>query len=208
VAADLTDEDLAQYADLLRDVRDRLSEARRLLDGPGSDYDLEHAALHLRKVVELVVLGSLITNQAALESAGRAFRGADAGETRKMVAKVNPDYWPIPVVEFYTSAATSQLFLLGPGYLRKDKWGAAYGVTSEVLHARNPLRPPVDREACRGELKALTEKIHRLMLMHVVRPVDREQMLVAQMEQFETNEVVVELFRDKVVPLARDGPNT
>lgn len=207
MAADLTDEDLTRYADVLRGIRERLGEARQLLDSPDRDYDLEHSALHLRKVIELIVVGSLITNREALATAGRALRRARVSEARKKVAKVNSDYWPIPVVELYTSETRSQLFLVGPGYLREDEWGIAVGMTSEVLHARNPFLPAIDPQACRAELKALTEKIHRLMLMHVVRPVDREQMLVAQIEPFETNEVVVERFRHKVVPLAEDDPS-
>ena len=165
--------DVNLYADVLQQIKVRLDGADQLLVACSTDWSaelvLEHAALHLRKVVELVVLSTLVTNRAELERVSDKLYKQDAGEARKLIRRVNPDYWPEPI----------RTTLIGPGgifemlavtddYLLEDEWGKAFGWTSNILHARNPLDNPFDMHGSRERLEVLARKVRTLLTEHRV----------------------------------------
>ena len=60
--------DMEAYQDVLQEMAERLEVADGFLAGVGTKFDLESAALQLRLELELMVLGSLITNREAISS--------------------------------------------------------------------------------------------------------------------------------------------
>src|ERR1700735_4844370 len=93
--------DVNLYADVLQQIKVRLDEADLLLASCPTDWSaelvLERAALHLRKVIELVVLSTLVTNRADLESVREKLHKQNANDARKLIRRVNPHYWPEPI---------------------------------------------------------------------------------------------------------------
>lgn len=168
-------QDIDLYQDQLLKIGRRLDAATRLLAGNPTDDDVEHAALHLRFVLELIVLSSLVTNRRALETVGAALHKKDADGARKLVKRYNADYWPVPVRTEAT--VPPRLVDVEEGFLREDEWGAALGTTSEVLHAANPLGKPQDYKAASARLRGLLGRIELLLRQHQLRLSDKEMVI-------------------------------
>ena len=106
-------QDLELYAAMLTITMQRTQEAERILDRPRpTPGTIEKAALEIRMALENVVLSTLITNRPSVMSVARAFEKKDAGEVRRIVQRINANYWPI---------AFRYEFLEGDGEV-EDRW--------------------------------------------------------------------------------------
>jgi hypothetical protein len=133
--------DVKRYQDELVAFGQRLSTVRDLLGHPPTTDLVERAALHLRFVIEGVVLSSLIANRPELEKVSTALHKHDADAARKLLRRTNPGYWPQPYRRVKIAEAQYELHDVAADYvfLREDEWGRAIGHTSELLHAPNPF---------------------------------------------------------------------
>jgi hypothetical protein len=180
--------DVNLYADVLQQIKVRLDEAERLLGTCPTDWSaelvLERAALHLRKVIELIVLSTLVTNRTALENVSDKLHKQDAEGARKLIRRVNPDYWPEPI----------RTTLIGPGrkfemltvtddYLLEAEWGKAFGWTSNILHARNPLGDSFDVHGNRDRLEVLALKGRTLLAEHRVHLVGGDITVLGKLDR-------------------------
>jgi len=189
-----TEEEQHEYANLLAQVKGRLGAAYFFLSDVGNDqiggllgrpYPMECAALQLRKVLELLLLGSLITNRSALSQSEKALSRKKADEASKLVEKLNPAFWPNPVRQAPGRLGASwQLKPVADGFLRREEYGRAFGLVSSWAHARNPLAAPLDPDRGRADLSNLEQKLRRLVNHFTVGLVDRDAMLVCQMSAF------------------------
>jgi hypothetical protein len=201
VSPELAAEDRKLYTTVLEEIAGRIEAARQvLLPSNPSLPNIELAALHLRKVLELILLGSLITNRVEIEAITKALQRKRARQARELVKAANPYYWPKGTTAFGPPRAGAIKFDPAPGALREDEWDEAYGHLSELLHARNPFKSPIDLATQRGWLGELRNKIMSLLEHHIVTLVDRDYMLICLMK---TDAGYVE-----VVMLARDSPTT
>lgn len=179
-------EDMNRYADVLQEIRVRLDDARSLLaTTPGKDaravVPLERAALHLRMVLELVMLGSLVTHREDAEAVSTALHRKDADEARKLVRRINPRHWPVPVTSRLTGAGVREHRAVNSGYLKEDEWGKAYGLVSDVLHARNPFARHPDLKLLRRDLSQLRERLQRLLNEHEIHFVGEERLVMGKL---------------------------
>jgi hypothetical protein len=173
--------DRALYERLLREIPNRVSLARNLIDGDGDVMALELAALHVRKVLELAIFESFVANRAAVEPIASALHKKDVDAARKLAKRANSAYWPQPVRQVPVGKGEFQLEDLQEGFLRENEWGKAYGSVSELLHAPNPYDDqPLDVAQSWALLRDLLSKIILLLNHHKVILVDAEVMLVAQ----------------------------
>ena len=180
--------DVNLYADVLQQIKVRLDEADQFLVTCPTDWSaelvLERAALHLRKIIELVVLSTLVTNRAELESVSGKLHKQDADGARKLIRRVNPDYWPEPIRT--TLKGPGRHFEMLPvtdGYLTEAEWGKAYGWTSNILHARNPLSDSFDGHGSCERLEALARKVRTLLTEHRVHLVGRGTTVLGKLDR-------------------------
>ncbi len=61
---------------------------------------IESAAMHIRKILEPIVFGSLVTNRREVEAVAKAFHKADVEDARKLARRVNSHYWPTPLAPY------------------------------------------------------------------------------------------------------------
>lgn len=182
------DPDVNLYADVLQQIKVRLDEADQLLEKCPIDWSaelyLERAALHLRKVIELIVLSTLVTNHAELESVSDKLHKQDADGARKLIRRVNPRYWPEPIRTTLTgSGRRFEMFPVTEEYLSEAEWGEAFGRTSNILHARNPLRGPFDMHEVREQLETLARKIRMLLAEHRVHLVGGDKTVLGKLDR-------------------------
>ena len=193
----VTEADRLLYGSTLRDIKMRIDAALGLLAPPHHNFRIEQAALHLRMVLELIVLSSLITNRAAIESVATALHRKDHKEARKLAKRANPDYWPDPSKQVELPSPAPVKFRLEPidrPIVQEHEWGREIGRTSECLHARNPLYAPLAVAAAAVDLNALALRIVALLDHHTIVLADRDFLVIAGMQTKETGDVQVALF--------------
>jgi hypothetical protein len=198
---ELGPEDRQLYVAVLEEIAGRIEAVRGLLLPPDPlPPNVELSALHLRKVLELIVMGSLVTNRTEIQAIAKALQRKKAREARELAKAANPYYWPKGTTAFGPPSSGPIEVQPAPGALREEEWDNAYGRLSELLHARNPFKKQIDLAAERVWLGKLRHKIMSLLEHHIVTLVDRDYMLIGLMR---TDEGFVE-----VVMLARDSPTT
>jgi hypothetical protein len=174
--SDLDVEIRSTYTRVLQQIRLRLASSDAQIDNvPSGDsfedvMSCEKSALQLRKVLELIVLSSLVSNRESLEAVSAAFRHHDrnANNARKLVRIVNPNYWPVPAVPIPLSRGISLSKPIESGYLTEDAWGHAFGMTSELVHATSPYRKLSKPAEIKKSLADLASTIRTLLNEHYV----------------------------------------
>jgi hypothetical protein len=162
-----TPSDLERYETVLRQLGERLRLVRQLLDQPVTQ--LEWIAVELRIALELIVLGSLVTNRSAISTVSSVFKIKDVAEARRLVRDVNPEYWPTPLEsgrQDEQGAQTAQRF--EGDFLRENEWGREYGFLSDLVHAQHPYTAPRDLTSVTERLSALFYRIAILLRQHLI----------------------------------------
>ena len=126
--------DIEAYQGVLNDIGTRLTLVRDLFRQPLDIAHQEWIAVELRIVLELIVLGSLLTNREAISKVSSVLKIKKVLEAQKIVERVNPEYWPTPI------PGTRQLdgTLVGEPYVtaefpQKADWGREHGFLSELV---------------------------------------------------------------------------
>lgn len=181
--APITQDDLNRYGDLLSEIKARVEHAVTLLDGVTLHFDLEAAALQLRTAIELIFLGTLVVNRQSLTEITTALEGHDWSAAKKLIARVNPNYWPEPFVARVSPESTRMLVPLTGSYLTKENAGPTWGYLSGFLHAANPFaRDPVD-DAVVSRLNEIVSGLTQLLGLHTVDLGEREHLILAMMDE-------------------------
>ncbi len=192
------DEDINLYTRLLQEVKARMDAAGDLLEAvPRSRPRADSIAVELRIVLELLLLGSLITNRTEVGRVTSAFHNQDHESARKLVERVNPGYWPKPTKQIVVGRGQFKLEDITEGFLTPKDWGRAYGFLSDQLHAANPyVKTPFTTEALDPIYDRMAE-IHRKIVAltnhHWIQPANREYALIGLMHG-SSGEVQVTLF--------------
>ncbi len=182
-------EDRKRYSSVLEEMAHRLRGAQEHLDAEPTIATVEYAALQLRKVLELIVMASLVTNRVAVEGISQALARADAPQARKLARKANAYYWP-KATEIKNDGS------LGPvpddHVLSENEWGRAFGRVSDLLHADNPYARPIDIPTEHAALADIERRLTGLLAQHLMLLVGANHMLMGQISD---NEVAVITFR-------------
>ena len=131
LAAVLPSTDIDKYCNMMSEVKLRTDSIRHFM---GNDHPtlteaivLETVSLQLRKMLELIALGSLVANKKEYEKRYSNFSKAwNAELLLKDLARINPDFFPIAVVENQTDdpAAKRHITLRTGDVLTKKKFVA------------------------------------------------------------------------------------
>ncbi len=171
----ISEADGQAYADLLYELRARLDDGLAKLSGPPTLGVVETAAVHLRKSVEIIVLGSFVTNRKEIERIAGALASKDVNAARKLARHVNPEYWPKAKEPSWNESGGVNA-RPADGALTEQEWGKAFGYASDLLHAPNPYRTDGLRLASAAvrigdaarEVKRWLTRTQRLMAEHQV----------------------------------------
>jgi hypothetical protein len=169
-------DDRKRYSEVLEEMSVRLRGAREYLDGEPTVATVEYAALQLRKVLELIIMASLVTNRIAVEGIGQALARADADRARKLARKANPHYWPKA-----TQVSGNTFSPMPEGQvLAESEWGRAFGRVSDLLHAGNPYAPAIDIATEHAELSDIERRLTGLLTKHLMVVAGANHMLLGQ----------------------------
>jgi hypothetical protein len=193
------------YGRVLEEIKGRLAAATTFLTFPLKDgratlntHDANCAAMHLRMCLEFVALGSLVANRPEVEQVTRAFAKHDADAAAKIVKRLNPDYWPVPLrLVIPEDGSQWRLERVADGYLRETEWRAEWGFLSSLLHAANPYKqtpsqPPPNLVQTVNRLGRIHRQLQTLLSRHQVTLVDCNVVLTALMHAKEDGRVHVQ----------------
>jgi hypothetical protein len=185
--------DMEKYEAVLTDIGERLRLVRQLLEQPV--IRIEWIAIELRIVLELIVLGSLVTNRSAISKVSSVFKVKEVSEARKLVATVNVDYWPTPFErgpDGEDGGLSGQP--VGSGFLKEDEWGREYGFLSDLVHAEHPYENSRDRASEGEALRSLFYRIAILLRQHMIVLAGNQDAYIGQLD-IDAGEVVIAILR-------------
>jgi len=186
-----TRDDVDAYRGVLNDIGGRLGLVRDLLRRPIDIAHQEWVAVELRIVLELIVMGSLVTNREAISKVSSVLKIKGVTEAQKIVERVNPEYWPTPMAGSRQPDGTlvGEPFVAAE-FLRKADWGREYGFLSELVHAWSPYDPPRDVTADVTRLQNLFDRVETLLRQHVITLAGYRDAYLGQLD-LDKGEVVV-----------------
>jgi hypothetical protein len=142
---------IQRYADAMKEIKLRISVILSYNSGErNSKYKaatVETLGLQFRKVFELIAFSSLAANQELYSTVHSDFaKHWEAAKLIKNLRRINPDFYPKPVVEKKTSqpGVLHQLVDRGPDYLTQEDLIEAHGRCGALMHASNPFAQAID----------------------------------------------------------------
>jgi hypothetical protein len=175
------------YLVCMEDLKRRLAIVRSIASGEfsvGDDFDnYELLSVHLRKSLECLAFASMSANKDAYSQARAAFaRDWRAKDILDRLDRIHPDFYPKPVVLDYTDDNGFLHFdFVEHGHLTRDDFATLYDLCSQLMHAWNPFTERERHVDFGISVEAWTAKIERLLSMHLLRFVDRDEIWVVVM---------------------------
>ena len=108
---------------------------------------IESAYLQFRKILELIALGSLVANKDEFSKVYNDFaKYWNARHLLKDLERLNPNFYPRPVVEVPSKRAGTKMDLQDKkdGFLTKDEFLKLYEKCGAIMHAGNPYGSQID----------------------------------------------------------------
>ncbi|MBU3020666.1 hypothetical protein [Aestuariibacter sp. A3R04] len=177
------------YLGILKDIKYRTSVIDRLFsDASGVNLEitvLESACLQLRKILEQIAFGSLVSNVKLYSQEYAKFEKFwNAEYLLKDMAKVNPKYFPIPISQDKSDVkgVKSQFNIKSDDtYLNPVEFVKVYKKCGAILHARNPFGSKVSLEFYKKNIPIWRQKIINLLNSHEVHFVGDKNLYLFQM---------------------------
>ncbi|MXX49034.1 MAG: hypothetical protein F4088_06490 [Chloroflexi bacterium] len=191
----MSDLDLDAYCQLMQEIKRRTSVVNLILAEPGrlmfKATAVESMCLQVRKILELIAMGSLVANEEALSRArcglGKLWSGQ---QILRRVHGVNPDFYPRPIVELPGSGAIKSHWENKPdGFLTEAQFAEAYARCHAVLHAENPLGRTLDYSAYERDVPLWIASIIGLLNSHTIRLAGNPNLYLIHMQEAETEQV-------------------
>ncbi len=168
--------DIAKYCGLMEEIRLRLDVVNALITRCNEVLHqvavVESTYLQYRKILELIALSSLVANQEHVARVHSDFAQMwHAGRILRDVKRLNPDYYPQPVVEKPSGRPEGPSELVPPdaAFLNEDQFVELYGLCADLLHAANPYRSPIDYGSFASRIPLWHHRIINLLNSHYVR---------------------------------------
>jgi hypothetical protein len=180
------------YLNILKDIKYRTSVIERLFsDSSGVNLELtvlESACLQIRKILEQIALGSLVSNVKLYSQEYEKFQTFwNAEKMLRDMAKVNPRYFPIPISQEKSeiTGVKSKLNLKNEDiYLNPKEFVKVYKKCGAILHAGNPFGSKISLEFYKKSIPIWHNKIINLLNSHEVHFVGDKNLYLFQMGSY------------------------
>lgn len=186
---------MPKYASLMKEVKLRVKVIDHLSFGGGNALfvptTVECIYLQLRKVLELVVFGSLIANKALYSQVHDNFsKHWNAKLLVKDLRRVNPTFYPRAIHEVEPEDPhNGNHFIDRQDSLTELEFVELYERCGRILHADNPFGSKADWEQYRTEITQWRQKVLNLLNSHTIRLVDETRFYLVHMEEAGDEEI-------------------
>jgi hypothetical protein len=126
----------------------------------------------IRKVFELIAFATLAANRAQYSVVYRDFaEDWEAAKLLKNLQRINPDFYPHPVVEVLSGEPGIRCSLIPreQDYLTQSELIEAHGRCGGLMHTANPFAEPIDYAFFMGCFPLWRTKIMNLLNIHQVQ---------------------------------------
>ena len=175
----MTTPNLEAYCELMLEIRHRATAIAKL-EKPAPELipdfvRVELLVLQVRKILELIALGSMVANEAEYTNAYKKFeKHYHANLILNDIEKLNPDFYPKPAdqTKSMDEGVNHHLEIkqeLDESYLARSDFSRIYEQCGALLHAQNPYGASRDYAQYESNIRKWMKKIEKLLNIHVIR---------------------------------------
>ena len=162
--------DVRQYCELMSGIRDRVKSVSQLMALPviADETRVESISLQLRKILELIVFSSLVSNKDVWQRSQKELQSSQNIHRKiRELRHLHPDFYPKPI-DLQANASGEEPPILADGFLGEDDLIHVYGQLGNILHADNPLGKETDYGYFLKAVQGWLEQVKRLLECHKV----------------------------------------
>ena len=162
--------DIAQYCDLMEEVKTRVEAINLLMEMPGITVRtrVESICLQLRMLLELIVFSSLVSNKDVWQRSQKELQSSqDISKKVRELKRLHPNFYPSPVDLDGSTPGEELVHRIG-GFLSEDRLIEVYGRLGNILHAENPLGKETDYRFFIDSVPVWVSEIMNLLECHRV----------------------------------------
>ena len=162
--------DIAQYCDLMEEVKSRVESINQLMDVAGITLRtrVESICLQLRMLLELIVFSSLVSNKDVWQRSQKELQSSqDTSKKLRELKRLHPNFYPTPV-KLRESTAGTEPDDRTDGFLSEDKLIEVYGRLGNILHAENPMGRETDYRIFIDAVPGWVSEVMNLLECHKV----------------------------------------
>ncbi|HVV55192.1 MAG TPA: hypothetical protein VHC47_07705 [Mucilaginibacter sp.] len=137
-----------------------------------NETDIEFCCLQIRKMLELISLGSLVMHKNEFEKQSEKYKTFwNPKRILEDIEKINPDFYPKPIcIDLKNSTPQNTiLYDMKDGFLKKSDFVTMYNECSKILHNENPYGAKTNYEHYRKHIKKWGEEIIYLLKLHMIK---------------------------------------
>lgn len=182
--------DLDMYGALMCEVKNRTHAVLEMLKGHTTTLypitNIEFMCLQVRKVLELISMGSLVVNQEEFEAIGIKYsKFWNAKLILQDIERLNPKFYPVAVDEIpvKTGDIVNDIQEKSSGFLTRDEFVEVYDKCGKMMHSQNPFGAKYDYESYRGMIFEWLHKIYGLLGTHLIHLKGDEGFYLIHMEE-------------------------
>ena len=183
-------EDLARYCALMNEVKKRTYAITHMLKGlTTTSYkatNIEFMCLQIRKVLELISMGSLILNKEEFEAIGQKYAQYwNARLILQDIERLNPDFYPKPIIEVPSTrpGVINDLQNKTTGFLTREDFVRVYEKCGKLMHANNPFGSQTDLDYYEAKIPEWENLIIGLLNCHIIHLKGVEDFYIIHMHE-------------------------
>ena len=162
--------DIAQYCDLMEEVKTRVEAINQLMAMPGITIRtrVESICLQLRILLELIGFSSLVSNKDVWQRSQKELQSSqDISKKIRELKRLHLDFYPRPV-DLEASAPGEEPTDRRDGFLSEVRLIEIYGRLGNILHAENPMGKETDYRFFIDSVPGWLSEVMKLLECHKV----------------------------------------
>lgn len=174
----------------MEEVKKRTLAINGILSGkystPFKATNIEFMYLQLRKILELIALGSLVANKSEFEKRKIKFEKFwNLKFIIKDIERLNKDFYPKPIKEVPSLKPNTKRDLvdISEGFLTKEEFVKVYERCGKILHANNPFGSKANLDVYEKQITSWMGKIEILLNSHIIKLLDDDNLYLIHMKE-------------------------
>jgi hypothetical protein len=178
------------YCNVMEEIKRRVAVVHSFTIGESKTIyratTIESLCLQIRKILELIALGSLVANKFMFVEQNEKFEHLwNARLILKDIERINPKFYPKPIKEAPSKdpSIVNELIDLTTGYLTQEKFIKVYEKCGKILHADNPFGSKTVFDYYDKQIPIWLNEIMSLLNNHKITLLNDENMYVIHMKE-------------------------
>lgn len=169
------DKNLDMYCALMNEVKKRMLAITQMLERQTTTSfpatNIEFMCLQLRKILELISMGSLVVNKDEFKAIGKKYEDFwNAKLILQDIERFNPGFYPTAIIEgpSQIEGVENDLQNKSEGFLTRDDFVKIYDKCGKMMHSNNPFGSHYDYGYYSGKIAEWVGLIVGLLNSHLI----------------------------------------